>query len=443
MKETDHIVSEIIRKGDPCDIVIEEENLIKKLVSDDEPVDRIKIRNREFFVLPFQKGFRLLLIIATLVASAAFVLHYSFIYLKDVLMGKNELYVNSAGAFTPKKTIGREYGIYLFNTSELWADSGIRIAKGDYVRISHSGAFHSSFADLLDGTRDNIPTPEIDWIGKEDYKDSTIRIVDVEKQAKKDEACLYNSYFQPDTIIIPGRKLKPRHKTIKKTQDRPGIGQKDSVHLGDILFAIAPEYVSDDPIDQLKYAHVWSQNDVETSFEAEQTGILRFAVNDIYFKSETELKEYPQKVDSLRSGKKFDPERILTTARKDTTNIKDFRKIFYIDNVGQILVCVEIQHPLKHGFWNPMTAYRYLENKAYKNIETKNLTWGIFLSIVTLIFVFLPWVTLIFASWMLIIFVSIYIVFLIFFGIEFIIMKIKKLKEKLREKRKRKTEEVH
>ena len=74
MKETDHIVSEIIRKGEPRDVVIEEDNLIKKLVNDDEPIKRLRIRNRELFNIPFQKGLRLLLIIATLVASAAFVL---------------------------------------------------------------------------------------------------------------------------------------------------------------------------------------------------------------------------------------------------------------------------------------------------------------------------------------------------------------------------------
>ena len=438
MKETDHIVSEIIRKGEPRDVVIEEDNLIKKLVNDDEPIKRLRIRNRELFNIPFQKGLRLLLIIATLVASAAFVLHYAFIYMKDVLMSKNELYVNSAGAFTPKKTIGREYGIYLFNTAELWANSGIRITKGDEVRISYSGAFHSSYSDLLDGARDNTPFPEIDWIGKEvppDSSNSSSIIIDTEKQSRKEQVCLYNKYFPLDTTLkrkyIKELLVHLRGKKDTIIVDTRIKDNRETAHLGDLLYEIVPEYVSSDPIDHLENAHVWPQNEGEIEFTAEETGYLRFAVNDIYFKNETALREYPKKVDSLRHGKPFDPEDILNKAQN-----KDFRKIFYIDNVGQILVCVEIQHPLKHGFFNPMTAYRHLEKVAYQNLERKNRTWGILVSVLALLFVFLPWVTLIFALWILIIFVCIYIVFLIFFGIEYIKQKIDKRKEQKRQERK-------
>lgn len=402
MKETDHIVSEIIRKGKPCDVIVEEDNLIKELVNDDRPIERLRIRKREIFVIPFQKGLRLLLIIATLITAAAFVLHYSFIYMKDVLMSKNELYVNNSGAFTPKKTIGREYGIYLFNTAELWANSGIRITKGDKVRISNSGAFHSSFADLLDGARDNTPSPDIDWIGKEEIPEDSLKRLKAKKQNKKDQVCLYNRYYPSKTKMEPA-------------------------YLGDILYEIVPEYVSNDPLDHMERAHVWSQKDREIRFTAKESGYLRFAVNDIYFEDEAALKEYPETVDSLRNGRKFEPTSILEKAQKGE---KDFRKIFYIDNVGQILVCVEIQHPLKHGFLNPMTAYRFMERNAYKNLDRKYLSWGIFLSVLTLLFAFLPWVTLIFALWTLIVFVCIYLIFLIFFGIEYIKQKIEARKRK-------------
>ena len=83
-----------------------------------------------------------------------------------------------------------------------------------------------------------------------------------------------------------------------------------------------------------------------------------------------------------------------------------------------------------------MTAYRHLEKVAYQNLERKNRTWGIIVSVLALLFVFLPWVTLIFALWILIIFVCIYIVFLIFFGIEYIKQKIDKRKEQKRQERK-------
>ena len=419
MKETDHIVSEIIRRGEPRDVVIEEDNLIKKLVNDDEPF-------KGHSTIPFYKGLSFLMIIATLVAALAIVLHYSFIYLKDVLMSKNELYVNSEGAFTPKQAIGREYGIYLFNTSDLWANSGIRITKGDKVRISISGAFHSSYADLMIGARDNTTNPEIDWIGKEVHPDNEYRIIDTIKLAKKDQACLYNMYYPLDTTYLISKDFRLFNKRPKWFDDCYVVEKKKPAHLGDILYEIAPEYTSDDPLDHLKYSHVWSQDVGEKGFTAKETGYLRFAVNDIYFKDSLSLRAYPINVDSLRFGRLFDPELILDNAR---TNNQDFRKVFYTDNVGQILVCVEIQHHLKRGFWNPMSAYRFLDKKANKYLD-KSPYWGVFLSFLVFVFVFLPWVTLIFAVWALGIFAFIAFVYLLFFAIPLVSQNLTKRKEK-------------
>ena len=415
MKFTEHIAVEEIKKESPRKMVIEEDSFLEELVDNSEPD---KKTGKKSSSLPFLKGLRFILIMAALIVSITFVLNYSFIYLKDIILNKNELSVNSSGAFTPKKSIGREYGIYLFNTAELWANSGIRINQGDRVRISISGGFHSSYADLLKDAETNAIISNR-WMGQafRDYPDTIVgsdnellkKIIDTNKEIK-DSACLYNRYY-PDS-----NKVKAR--------------------LGDVLYEIVPEYVSDDPLDGKEHMQVWSADNGKKLFEVNESGYLRFAINDIYFQTPDDLREYAKKVNSLRFGEHFDPEEILKkdikeiivtendNSNRDTLYNYDFRKMFYMDNIGQILVCVEIQHPFRLRPFNPLNAYRYLEKHVNMFLE-KNLYLGMFLSFVYLVFGFLPWIAFIFIVWTLAIFAFIFIVYLLFFGLEQMIIKIK------------------
>ena len=423
MKLTEHIAAEEIKKDSPRNLVIEEDSFLEELVDNSEP-DK-KTGKKSAFSLPFQKGLNFILIVSALIVSITFVLNYSFIYLKDVILNKNELSVNSSGAFTPKKSIGREYGIYLFNTSELWANSGIRINQGDRVRISISGAFHSSYADLLKDADLNAINSNrwmgqafrvaSDKIGGSDNR-LLLSLIDTNKTIK-DQACFYNHYYS-------GK-------------------DKVDARLGDVLFEIVPEYVSEDPLDGNEHMRVWSQENGKKFFKSTESGYLRFAVNDIYFQTPDDLRDYAEKVHYRRFDKLFDPEEILYKDLKrdkngnplgDSLYNYNFRNMFYIDNIGQILVCVEIHHPLQLSLVNPLNAYRLMERKADEWLDHYSF-WGVILSFLFLIFVFLPWMAFIFAFWTLIVFAFIFLVYLIFFGVELIKQIISKHKEE--------PEEVH
>lgn len=322
MMDETHIVNELIRGREASEVIVDEDSFIEGLVSDDIP------RPKPGRWRPYVKLLRFVLIIATLLFSAAFVLRYSFLYLKDVLFYNSEVQVNKSGVLMHKAPQNIEYALFLFNTSDLWADTGIRIAKDDYIRISISGAFHSSFGDLVSDARNNNPSPEVRWIDPNTLDRSSEK----RTQKDKDQWCIYNKYRKDSSAV-----------------------------LGDVLFSIAPEYVSDYPLDSLilDSALVWKQNKHTKLFPAGRSGILRLAVNDIYFKDSCAIADYAKKNDKRYGNTKFDAEEIVRNARHDSV---DFRKIFYIDNVGQMLVCVEIQHPMKSSSWNPMTAFRDLDN---------------------------------------------------------------------------------
>lgn len=359
MEETGQIISEVIKSGKSADIVVESDSFAEGLVEERDSTK--KLFGKITVKTPYIRVLRFVLVMTALVMSVTFILHYSIVYIRDILFYKNELEVNSMGAFTPRTGTGTEYGVFLFNTAELWANSGIRISKGDEVSISMSGAFHSSFADLIHDADKNNSSPAIRWIGMSEKESKTHLFKKIQQWCcppKKDSTTnkasiakadlqyyLYNQWYQ---------KANGRYGS-RRGKDKPTV--PDSVHFGAVLCAIAPEYFSGDPLDSLLDIHVLNGE----RFKAKSSGVLRFAVNDIYFENKERLNSYAQE-NPTRHGKEFNVDSI-------NTDCESFRTMFYDDNVGQLLACVEIQHPLKMKLLNPMSAYRELDKAVREFAE--------------------------------------------------------------------------
>lgn len=351
MEETGQIISEVIKSGKSADIVVESDSFAEGLVEERDSTK--KLFGKITVKTPYIRVLRFVLVMTALVMSVTFILHYSIVYIRDVLFYKNELEANSVGAFTPKTGIGTEYGFFLFNTAELWANTGIRISKGDEVSISMSGAFHSSFADLIHDADNNNSSPAIRWIGMSEKDSKTHLFKKIQQwccRPKKDSTTnkasiakadlqyyLYNQWYQ---------KANGRYGS-RRGKDKPTV--PDNVHFGAMLCAIAPEYFSGDPLDTQLDIHILNGE----PFTAQSSGVLRLAVNDIYFENKDSLESYAQN-NPTRYGQQFNADSI-------NTDVESFRTMFYHDNVGQLLACVEIQHPLKMQYLNPMTAYRMLD----------------------------------------------------------------------------------
>lgn len=333
------LISGVFRSGQFSQAKVDQDSILEGLT--DEPIKSrflFKSRSgRHLFRVPYHKGVRFIMIIAIFIVAITFILHYSFVYIKDVLLYPIDISVNPNGALTYRKSLGREYGIYLFNTSDLWADTGISVSKNDHVRISVSGAFHSSVGDLIIDAEKNTSKPAILWVGQK-MRES---IESNKPQEKKRSFCL-----APDGYI------------------------------GDVLFTIAPEFGGRAPLNiDPNHIKIWKPNKPDThekdiksdkfvygDFRVTRNGHLLLAVNDIYFRDTIDLKNYYQ-IDSLRFGRPFSLDTIISGG-------KDFSRIFYNDNIGQILVCVEIQRHLK-GVANGFICYKLNPRFAYRELETK------------------------------------------------------------------------
>ena len=353
-----HLFTGLADSGKSSFVQMEDDSLIEGITHHD--THPRKIFGRIPYQVPMQKGLRLLLVLASLVVGITFVLHYSFVLIKDSLLFQGEIEVNEKGALLPTKSFEREYGIFLFNTSELWVDTGIRVEKGDLLRISASGAFHSSVGDLYAYAKDNTSDSTIiHWRGGND------RFAGVEQQTEK------NIYL------------------LNKNED-----------MGDILFSIVPDYQM--PLELEGQA--MNQITADKGVKASLSGNLFVTINDIYFPNDSTLREYGSQPFSTRFGAPFPVDTLIEGKDK-----KHYHTIFYNDNLGQILLTVEIQHPLKTSFFgvdffNPRKHYRKLETQLE---HSKNFFCSVWYYLV-----FVGAIILIYATWTIVVLGGIYLLFL-------------------------------
>lgn len=66
----------------------------------------------------------------------------------------NVIQTNALGAMTIRNE-EKDITYWLFNTAELWADSGVDVEKGDVLTIRASGGSHTSIHHLIEGARMN------------------------------------------------------------------------------------------------------------------------------------------------------------------------------------------------------------------------------------------------------------------------------------------------
>lgn len=112
------------------DLSIEEEDLLNAVIE----------RSR-------REQLRLCTLLALAVGCLIFLVSLAIFLIHDVVLYRNDIAVSRTGALMPRKACQCEQALYLFNTSQLWADTGITLNEGDRVKISVSGAFHSSLPD--------------------------------------------------------------------------------------------------------------------------------------------------------------------------------------------------------------------------------------------------------------------------------------------------------
>lgn len=297
---TDSIVDNIIQNRQRGKVTVESKGLLHLLTS--------------------SKSRILVMIVLTALGLLAFIIRFSIDVINDVILYDTKYYINEQGTFNPKKSLNSEYALFLFNTAEVWANPGIQVHTGDKIRINISGGFNASVKEVIDGALNNTQ-PKFSWvyIGSENLFDKE----PTPKDTSSLKYCLSRNHTHEsyDHYIIPD-------------------------NYGTILYTIKPE--SSDIINHpfkvdTSKIYVWNTGDLKMTYDGdrsfhtvEESGYLYFAVNDLVF-------------DDI-----FDSLRIIQTSadsiidsyykNKKADVVKRDHSYAYKDNLGQLLVSVEIMH---------------------------------------------------------------------------------------------------
>lgn len=349
MKGIDFIWSRLLKSQKGGTLNLEDDSLLESLVKSDPPQ---KTRWWEF---PYIRGARLVVILTLTAMMFTLLVYYSITFIKDVLLYENHLIVNSEGAFTPHKALNCEYGLYLFNSSDVWANTGIQINEKDKIRINISGGYNTAVKRVIDAAANNTDS----LFGWNYFHNTDVLAKEMEQEIAKQA-----KEKGPDSEKV--RKLKLEKKDDEAA--RPfALSQEHAI--GAALWAVFPEGedIINNPLvrnqERKKALKEWQVEDGRAFRRAGHSGYLYLAVNDLYFDNDEVMEDFYRK----------NPHLVNTDSLDSYINKRQNRNSFdYDDNLGQILVAVEIQRHVLHAFFYPTLAYRNLEYNVDYLIERFN-----------------------------------------------------------------------
>lgn len=270
------------------------------------------------------------LLITALFASVVFTIHGVVFFIKDILFFSEKPIVNHSGAIIPQRSCNREQVIFYFNTADMWVNTGIQLRKGDKIRISHSGSFHSDILDIYNNTTNN------DKLTYPYYPQA--------KQYTDVDNCLYNTTNRKDLTFA--ERLKD-YLGLDKTKSR-------QPYFGSVIWQINNENFVVDAHNS--HVHQIEAQDAEKFIRIRDNGELFLSVNDIYLSDRVieSLSHTPSYSDSYIL---FGAERIYflpenaERLKSLCDNYPEYRTMWFRDNMGSMLICIEIHRRVHITQW--------------------------------------------------------------------------------------------
>lgn len=260
----------------------------------------------------------------------------------------NVIKTNPYGA-TIIKNEDKEVIYWLFNTAELWANSGIEVKKNDRITIRASGAANTAIHHLVDGASDDFQ-PEFSWVGTEGLERNTGHSAFRGQFRLVPDAPFGKLLMQ----IIPVSKQKNSESWIKSDTYIDGTDEKGENNQ---IFTIGKERIElVVPCDGVLHFAV---NDVVMSDKnikdmyLKSLQLFKESINDNNGKNELQL--YIDSFDKILKNNKKDKN------KKDKETLKDI--IIEDDNVGKFL------QKYKGG----ILSKKEVEKNEEINIKRKNL----------------------------------------------------------------------
>ena len=258
-------------------------------------------------------------------------------FLKDILLFPSDNHINHYGTITMAQPCGVEHNVVLMGSSECWAETGIRVVKGDKVSIAASGAFYGKVSDYHDKAKANeslmYGIDVLHW-KKKDFSDKVIGACDRfrsrfgigERDSTVTDLCVYNGYDARFGSLLY---------QIKPETEKPSYSNRSLKRNQRTIWQVEP---------RRRGPH---------TFKARRSGELCFAVNDIYIRDtslfdmayEFDLKDASTQLFSKDAMKKMEDPQCYKNFRNSV--VTKNKAMWYDDNLGEILlnVNVERKHP--------------------------------------------------------------------------------------------------
>lgn len=252
--------------------------------------------------------FHFVLLLGFMVSAIVCLISALFLFFKSISPDK-PTYVNDKGAvvFTMNE---KEIYLWLFNTSEMFANSGIRVKKGDIIKIACSGRYNSAINLLVAAARDDKKLA-YEWAGRYGVKNN-------------------------DSLNLT-------------------VSPKDN--FGAVLACIFPEGI--DPLtkmdgDKYLFQDASMVNTIEyfskrNGKKIKSDGVLTFVINDIPITDNTNFCSLEKNNDILEEEgfQKDNYGEIKKLYLRDGYN-----NAFFDDNLGEFLMVIE-----KRTSWMPSTIF--------------------------------------------------------------------------------------
>ncbi|MBR5103312.1 MAG: hypothetical protein IKV05_01330 [Bacteroidales bacterium] len=301
------------------------------------------------------------ILIGGMIATITMIVVMLVFFIKDVLLFPADNHINDFGTVTMAQPCGVEHNVLLVNSCEFWAETGIRVVKGDVVKIAASGAFYGNLVDFHDSAlknRERSYAPDnFHW-----KKDDAPGFI----QKLKQRICKTGAPSEETQFCVYGR------------------NQESDARYGSLLYQIKSEGQTSsvqNPKDKEQVIfQVNPLKDRAFEFKAKKSGVLCFAINDIYLDDpefineiiDYDLRRYAEykkdstkprpllsestlsRIDGNPAERKIFITSILEGRKSKTNPLPANKSMWYDDNIGEILLNVNIERK------NPGNLFSFL-----------------------------------------------------------------------------------
>ena len=263
-------------------------------------------------------------------------------FIKSVLLFDVTKGATDQGALMTQLDCGREQYMYLFNTAKCWSNTGIKVLEGDEIEISASGSFYSSIKNMYDC-------------------------------AKKNTVLKY-----PRSVVSHDKSKGADSKSISRSlwmyhDDNTA----DSARFGSLLLQIKEENEEFSYNSGAKNLREIIQLNISENKKqkliVEKSGMLYFAVNDIYLSDSVISTIVGEDGAQIRELLGIDSLYAKFSTKTDSV-LRLNRTMWFDDNVGEMLLNINIiRNTLAENSFRPTFIV-----KEYRNIDEWLKTFSCF-----------------------------------------------------------------